>query len=667
MKLRLSFRLSFQPFLVALFLAIGSAGHSADLTGVPVLELSLKRVPAPEPANLADFIVDRPAAIALGKALFWDMRVGSDNVTACATCHNHAGSDSRSRNQLSPSLLRLAADGTPNPDTFVKLGMNYQLKMEDFPFHRKFNPADPLSRVVSDREDIVGSQGIVDSRYLGLAPNGTTLVENNLTVVDRIFNVNGVNTRRVAPRSTPSVINAVYNLRNFWDGRAQDIFNGVNPFGLRDTRAGVWYAKSTSTVEKVPVRLDRASLASQAVGPVLSSFEMSAAGRMFPELGKRLLPLRPLAGQVVHAQDSVLGTLRDTVSGLKGITYADLVRRAFRREWWSSMVLIRDDANGQTFLRKAATTNGLTNLYDPDADTLSTITTGEYSQIEANFSLFFGLALQLYQATLVSNDAPIDRFAEGNLTALTEAQQRGLGLFYNKALCAACHTGATFTSASLLEPGEGRVEVMVLGPNLTGLYDTGFYNVGVRPIAEDLGMGARDPFGNFLSDALIIKTGGMELLRTLTGTTQILFPFPGDVPIANGVFKTPGLRNVDLTAPYFHNGGQATLEQVVDFYNRGGDFNEFGKHEAVRPLFLTIQEKSDLVAFLKSLTDERVRYERAPFDHPQLFVPNGHQAATKTGGVIPVTTDALRAKDVMVEIPAVGAAGVNIPRKSFLQ
>jgi Glycosyl transferase family 2 len=106
----------------------------------------------------------------------------------------------------------------------------------------------------------------------------------------------------------------------------------------------------------------------------------------------------------------------------------------------------------------------------------------------------------------------------------------------------------------------------------------------------------------------------------------------------DGTFKIPGLRNVALTAPYFHNGGEATLLDVVDFYARGGsqggatnpiltrDGTEIGGLAVLN--FNTAPDseavKADLVAFLESLTDERVRIAAAPFDHPQIFVPNGH-------------------------------------------
>jgi cytochrome c peroxidase len=87
------------------------------------------------------------------------------------------------------------------------------------------------------------------------------------------------------------------------------------------------------------------------------------------------------------------------------------------------------------------------------------------------------------------------------------------------------------------------------------------------------------------------------------------------------MFKSVTLRNIELTGPYFHTGKYLTLRQVVDFYDRGGDFNNKDKNSQVRRLGLTEQEKTDLVAYMVSLTDERVRYERAPFDHPSLVLP----------------------------------------------
>ena len=72
---------------------------------------SLKNVPVPEPPNLADFVKDKQAAIALGKAMFWDMQFGSDGVQGCASCHSKAGADNRTKNQISPGLNALTPPG----------------------------------------------------------------------------------------------------------------------------------------------------------------------------------------------------------------------------------------------------------------------------------------------------------------------------------------------------------------------------------------------------------------------------------------------------------------------------------------------------------------------------------------------------------------------------
>ena len=85
------------------------------------------------------------------------------------------------------------------------------------------------------------------------------------------------------------MINAVFNHRNFWDLRAQNLFNGVNPFGKRDANAFLYRADDPSNPQTKTVSLDNSSLASQAVGPPTNRFEMSADGRTFPEVGESVM------------------------------------------------------------------------------------------------------------------------------------------------------------------------------------------------------------------------------------------------------------------------------------------------------------------------------------------------------------------------------------------
>ena len=119
----------------------GSRGHvRARRTTVPESQ-SRPWQPEASPGPRADrisatYVRNRDVAIALGKAFFWDMQVGSDGVQACASCHFRAGADPRSINQLNPG-------GADNPDPTINLGgPNYQLKASDFPFHKLADPTD---------------------------------------------------------------------------------------------------------------------------------------------------------------------------------------------------------------------------------------------------------------------------------------------------------------------------------------------------------------------------------------------------------------------------------------------------------------------------------------------------------------------------------------------
>jgi hypothetical protein len=136
---------------------------------------------------------------------------------------------------------------------------------------------------------------------------------------------------------------------------------------------------------------------------------------------------------------------------------------------------------------------------------------------------------------------------------------------------------------------------------------------------------------------------------------------------ANGAFKSPGLRNVELTGPYFHTGGAATLEQVLEFYARNGDVPAGGNlGPGMGNIRLNQQERAQIVEFLKALTDDRVRFERAPFDHPSLCVPIGY-AENPPGVVRPDTSLDGAAADVLAFIPPVGQSGNAVPLQTFAE
>src|SRR4028119_2089779 len=266
------------------------AGHTASAqVGPPPNPLaSLKTVPVPEPPNLGQFVKNKPAAIALGKALFWDMQVGSDGIMSCASCHHDAGVDLRPKNQLSPGLLQVNASGEPAPDITFSAGKgpNSVLQPADYPFHKLADPNNRSSQVLRDTNDVAGSQGVFLAKFIDIVPGSP--VDRVDVVPDPVFNVQGINVRQVTERNTPPTINAVFNHRQFWDGRAQNEFNGVNPFGSRDPDAYVLKAPTKqSPLQQVKISLKNSSLASQAVGPLLSSVEESATGRVIPDIGQK--------------------------------------------------------------------------------------------------------------------------------------------------------------------------------------------------------------------------------------------------------------------------------------------------------------------------------------------------------------------------------------------
>jgi len=620
---------------------------------------TLKGVPVPEPTNLSTYVRNRDVAIALGKAFFWDMQVGSDGVQACGSCHYRAGADPRSINQLNPG-------GVDNPDPTINLGgPNYRLKASDYPFHGLAIPTDRHSRVIQDVDDVSSSQGVHLRQFVGVEPGATRDIAT--PIADPVFNLDGVNTRRAEPRNTPTMINAAFNYNNFWDRRARNIFNGLSVQGAGDSAARVLHARSLNHIDRVVVRIDNASLASQAVGPPLSDREMGSVGRTFKDIGKRLAPAEPLQQQEVSTTDSVLGPYVNA-GDHRGLntTYRELIEAAFEEAWWRSNLIVSVGGNGSpSFVPR------------PNRPLLD----NEYTMLEYNFALYFGLSVQLYEMTLISDDAPIDRYFDGDPNALTVQELRGMEVFKGDSACAGCHSGAEFTDNStrilfgavvdgVKQPAE-LVERMFNGQCEVVAYDQGVYNLGVRRTEEDLGHGSNDPFGNPLSFVKLLT-----LPRTEIPSQELLsFPIPdiadppitiGDRVVTNGTFKVPSLRNLELTAPYFHNGGQRTIRQVVEFYNRGGDFREHNVQNIdfeIGKLNLTSQQIDDLVAFLgRPLTDPRVAQQRAPFDHPQLFVPNGH---SMTGSRPWVTPEGV-ARDIFLEVPAVGRAGGPLPA-GFLQ
>jgi cytochrome c peroxidase len=711
--------------LAALLLASPASAQFVE----PIRPLgSLKTVATPEPANLTKYLqVDkkgaikpaaRAAAIALGKALFWDQAAGSDGQ-ACASCHFNAGADSRTRNQIDPGLRAIPPQstwGARPPQQSGGVGApfapDYQLRAADFPL-LKFNIAgDRTSGIASDTQAVVSSAGVFDSVFGDVAPlqpcpaidqnflqaDICDKASQNLTGNGAIFNRTTPATatgqvRNVEPRNTPSVINAVFNFRNLWDGRARNEFNGVNPIGDLDPYARVLITTGTGALQKLALsgslRLENASLASQAVGPALSDMEMSAQQRSFAKLGKKMLALpSALPAQVVAADDSVLGN--NLQAGVKsnypsrGVnkTYADLIKAAFQPKWYGSSQIVTfaggNDPDGTVKLAFSA------------APRKGGLTTDQFTQMEFNFSLFWGIAIQMYEATLRADDSAMDQaFDSGSPLTFSsprwgDLEKQGMNVFQGAGRCLNCHSGPETTNAALANIRQaGIVEMMTMGDLANAHYDDGFYNTAVRrcldqsagaAACDDVAIGATiGPLNLPLSVVRFFQmvaaddpTNPKDPITVVCANQPAACSVPavGARAAVDGAFKTPGLRNIELTAPFMHNGGDLTLMDTVEFYDRGGNFPDYNIHNldpdvgnvqrdpvtgqiAVVALGLSDFEKQALVAFMRSMTDERVRFQRAPFDHPQIYIPN-----------LPADPNCPQCKPG--ELPAVGRNGINV-------
>jgi cytochrome c peroxidase len=462
------------------------------------------------PSSENDYVRNRATAIQLGKALLWDMQVGSDGVQSCGTCHFHAGADNRTKNTLNPNHL--------GPQGFAaKLdlkGVNTELVVDDFPLHKLADPevagdpacVDPImafidpgvlennfpggvanftvcsaANILKDTDDVVSSMGVHFGKFGDVPVPGPasfnpptsgvaslkpdlrapvdpiTGVDPNIDPIADFAGATGNEFRRVEPRNTPTVFLADLNFDNFWDARARHDFNGGSPFGAADPQSHVYVNNvfNLSATRQI-IRFD--SLASLALGPGLSEFEMSFLGRNWAKVGKKLLQgsvtpsatsVTPLANQLVATDDSVLGIWsnqggatclalgRPTAVGMPGLctTYRELIQLAYFPALWENT---GRHLNGTS----APCTSALNGVVTPagcdpfDGYKLAIATgpasptnTNQFTQQEANFGLFWGMSIHLWATILVPDDTPLDQFLDLNpeaFEALGESGEAGL-------------------------------------------------------------------------------------------------------------------------------------------------------------------------------------------------------------------------------------------------
>ena len=227
-------------------------------------------------------------------------------------------------------------------------------------------------------------------------------------------------------------------------------------------------------------------------------------------------------------------------------------------------------------------------------------------------------AIASYERTQLSFDSSFDRFIAGDSTAIDDAAKRGWALFNTRARCNKCH--------ALTEQKR----------DATYFTDNDFHNIGIGIIRHNVVALARQAEQAIKAgdtsqiDRAAIQTDMSALGRFL------LTRRARDI----AAFKTPGLRNVLVTGPYFHDGSQETLWDVMDHYNKGDGLQDPYLDEDIQPLALTEDDIDDVVAFLASLTSadykaqgskelarqrERSRTNRPQRDTPRAFGPKPHQ------------------------------------------
>lgn len=264
---------------------------------------------------------------------------------------------------------------------------------------------------------------------------------------------------------------------------------------------------------------EHGALESQSVGPPMDSVEMAHDNYNWPELRSRITGARPLA--------LALDLPADVAAALAGDpTYPELFEAAF--------------GDGAVTARRIA------------------------------------FAIGTYERTLVSDQAPLDLFLDGDNSAMTQQQQMGFNLFLGSD-CSACHTFPLFT-------------------------DQQFRNIGVRPVAEDIGR------------------------QEVTGN-----------PLDAGKFKVPSLRNTGLHPRFMHNGMHASMEQVFDFYaHRNGQIPNDDNLDALflEPIVFAPMQEDHVIDFLvNALTDPRVASEEFPFDRPALHTQQAANPENLGGGI----------------------------------
>jgi cytochrome c peroxidase len=342
-------------------------------------------------------------------------------------------------------------------DVLSSMGVHFG-RFFDIPAIGSFGPASAIGGVKSVLPDL-----------------RSPIAADNMDPIPGFAGANGNQFRRVEPRNTPTIFLADVNFDNFWDGRARHDFNGGSMSGSADPQSHVFVDQGSGLT---PTRqmIKFSSLASLATGPALSEFEMSFVGRNWAKIAKKLLQsgVTPLANQLVDPTDGILGrysnqngsacaslpaadrspagstptTLGAGVPGLC-ISYPALIRHAFYPALWRNTTQHlngcytdrRPDIHPNQcsglgpipILNAAGTAVDNGNTVDPFDVYRLTVASGpanptdtnQFTQMEGNTSLFFGLSIHLWATILVPDDTPWDKFLDANPDAYYSIGESG--------------------------------------------------------------------------------------------------------------------------------------------------------------------------------------------------------------------------------------------------
>lgn len=379
--------------------------------------------------------------------------------------------------------------GDPACTNPIFANVNAGVLENNFPNGAVNVPVCAASNIVSDVNDVVSSMGVHFGRFhdiqLGLTTNsggvgvvkaddrwpvGTLLgpvgqqSEANTDPIQGFHGTDGSfhQIRRVEPRNTPTMQAAGFNFDNFWDGRARHDFNGGSVFGVADPQSHVMVDDGGTIVPTRQV-IKFSSIASLATGPGLSEFEMSRQGRNWAKVGKRLLQAgaTPLANQLVAPTDSLLGRYSNQGGSACGglavnersggylnggpglcISYNALIQRAYYPALWQNTSQHLNGCYTDTDFHPSSDAASpacpaSVNFPDPfDGYVLvpaggpaAASDTNQFTQMEGNFSLFWGLSIKTWVDILVPDDTPFDQFLDRNpdaFEALGEPGEPGL-------------------------------------------------------------------------------------------------------------------------------------------------------------------------------------------------------------------------------------------------